>query len=942
MNINRYLQIVEKAISWQAHVPDNERINYLEQLVNLRRAFNKIKFAADERCSTAAFGESQMGKSYLVSAMMSDPGKPFTVTDGRREYNFIDEINPSNPNSRVEATGVVTRFTTSTDSQVPQGYLKARLLSVADVVLVLCEAYHTQTDYDNSEIKKIDYLRQVCENIEVPATPNPSPLLSQDDVMDIGDYLKNSSMKQRVANITDPESGIFNFLLVNVNMLTDDQLLQVIRLLWFENPNISKLFDTLITTYRSLRFCNYVYVPFDAVLKKHGTLLDVARLDEIYDAPEVQLPEYRPTTIVTTMQGQQVEVRKGELSALIAELYMSLPALEADNRQFLSCLDILDFPGERRPENMLESKLGNGKNLSVVLRRGKVTYLFNRYSDTKRISSLMLCHNNMQSAESKMGMVLEQWVNNNVGSTPAQRAQFMRSTQVPPLFIVSTFFNLDLEYQSNDQPSRPEDLRRRWDNRFKIVLEKEVLRANTDESNSHWFNYWTPGQPFQNIYMLRDFKYSTKSFTGYDPNSKSPELEEVVPPAFPDFMPALKDSFVSYDFVQRHFKFPAMSWDSAATINHDGTQPIIAALNSLAPQLKQARDAMFGGELTRLLSNLMNLLKKYYHSGSVDDEIKKAKRQAAQASLQLGKIDGIDPTAFGKLLDTMMIDEPHLFEIIHTALNSSSGPVTQYDSENAIFMQLGLSTDASRAQNIETLCDALGVDSEQEVEEMLSAEGIDLNKLLGANKMMSSQADQVVTMVERFWFDKFLTQYAASKCKDAIPSVTDMVSNLIRLYKYLKMHERLTDKVDDYLSSFAPDSVVGIIADYLAMELNHFVTTFGYDYLSESQLSSIYEKNQRLKLNINQQLLESKNSMMGVKLLEYLDQTNRNLKDNGYNRADRQALTQLPRYGFKWRWIEQLKLGYVFACDLPTYDVAANSRLGEIIDELRQESEQTS
>ena len=85
MNINKYLQIVEKAIAWQPHVPESERVNFLEQLVNLRRAFKKIKFAADERCSTAAFGESQMGKSYLVSALMSDPGKPFTVTDVQKK-----------------------------------------------------------------------------------------------------------------------------------------------------------------------------------------------------------------------------------------------------------------------------------------------------------------------------------------------------------------------------------------------------------------------------------------------------------------------------------------------------------------------------------------------------------------------------------------------------------------------------------------------------------------------------------------------------------------------------------------------------------------------------------------------------------------------------------------------------------------------------------------
>jgi len=937
MNINQYLHIVEKAISWQSNVPESERRNYLEQLVNLRRAFKKIQFAADERCSTAAFGESQMGKSYLVSALMSDPGKPFTVTDGKREYNFIDEINPSNPNSRVEATGVVTRFTSNIDASVPEGYLKARLLSVADIILVLCEAYHTQTDYDNAEIKKIDYIRSYCDSIPVSSIPNPSPILTQDDVMDIYDYLRASSMKQRVANITDPESGFFSFLLFNVNRLSDDQLISVIRLLWFDNPSINRLFDTLITAYRTIRFNQTVYVPFDAVLKKHGTLLDVSRLDEIYDESEIELPDYRPTTIVCTQQKMSVEMRKGELSALVAELYMSLPSLENENRNFLSCLDILDFPGERRPENMDSAKLTNGKNLSVVLRRGKVTYLFNRYSDTKRISSLMLCHNNMQSAESKMGIVLEQWIKNNVGETAALRDKFMRDTQMSPLFIISTFFNLDLEYQTNDNPSKLDELRRRWDNRFKIVLEKEVLRANTDEDQTHWFNQWTTGHPFRNIFMLRDFKYSTKSFKGYDPNTKSPESEEVVPTAFPNFMQCLKDSFVNYDFVQRHFVDATMAWDSSATLNNDGTKPIITALNHLAPRVKQARDNMFNSEITRLVTLLKNLLTKYYHSGSADDEIKKARRQAAQANLQLGKIEGSDPAAFGKMIDTMMIDEPHLYEIIHTALNSIVSQKAQSDSEKALFMQFGLSTDASRSQNIETLCDALGVDTEEECNEMLAAEGIDINKLLNANRMVNSQASQVASMAETFWAEEFLTKYAVPKCKDAIPAISDMTTNLIRLYRFLGMNDRMSKRIDQYINTFGKDNAVAIIADYLALEFNRFVTTFGFDYIDNNMISNILEKNQRLKLNINENLLYANHNLTGVKLLEDLDKVNHNLQQKGYNNADREALTRLPRYGFKWKWLEYLKVGYVLSCDLPDYDIAANKRLGEIIQEIDAE-----
>jgi hypothetical protein len=60
MNLNHYLQVVEKALSWRINVPESERASYVNKLVEIRRAFKKIKFANDERCSTAAFGESQM------------------------------------------------------------------------------------------------------------------------------------------------------------------------------------------------------------------------------------------------------------------------------------------------------------------------------------------------------------------------------------------------------------------------------------------------------------------------------------------------------------------------------------------------------------------------------------------------------------------------------------------------------------------------------------------------------------------------------------------------------------------------------------------------------------------------------------------------------------------------------------------------------------------
>lgn len=79
--IDKNLQAIEQALNWVANVPEAEQLQYKQDLINIRRELNKIKFAVEEQCSTAAFGESQMGKSYLVSAMLSKPGEAFCVTD---------------------------------------------------------------------------------------------------------------------------------------------------------------------------------------------------------------------------------------------------------------------------------------------------------------------------------------------------------------------------------------------------------------------------------------------------------------------------------------------------------------------------------------------------------------------------------------------------------------------------------------------------------------------------------------------------------------------------------------------------------------------------------------------------------------------------------------------------------------------------------------------
>lgn len=930
--IDQYLQTIEQANSWVGNVPASERLDFRKKLINLRREFKRVRYAVSEPCSTAAFGESQMGKSYLVSAMLSTPSAPFSVTDGTQTYDFISEINPSRPNSTIEATGVITRFTTHDVGDVPQGYLRVQLLSLTDILLILCEAYYNQVDYPRESIlSSTDIDDALCS---LP-TGGMQQLLTVDDVLDLREYINRSSMLQKKCNHL-LESTFFDFLVEHLGMLNEDTLTEAMTLLWNREEHITRLWYDMLSAYRQLGFHQTVFARFDAVLKCKGTLLDVARLDEMYDRDGLGDlgAQYSPKAMVKlTPSSEATEVDKSFLSALIAELCFQLPEELVASHAFLRDLDILDFPGARRPEQIQQQKLGEGKNLPTVLRRGKVSYLFNKYSAAKRISSLLFCHNNSMSAESSMGGLLDKWVNTSVGTTPREREDYVKVSALPPLFIIGTWFNKDLEYQ--DEPVGDYDrLKERWTRRFNTVLEKEVLKSLGDPD--HWFNHWTDAlRPFQNIYMLRDFKYSKAIYYGYNPqNGTSESGAPVSPDAYPSFFSDLRRTFVEHEFVREHFAQPERSWDDAATCAHDGTLRIISQLDTIAPNVAQAREEKFAADVKTTARELKNLLARYYHPENGDERLKQAKRQAGSACRELDSLLGRDSYAFGRLLDTMMVAESEFFELIHANLLGEELAVPMSDEESRIFMSAGLDSTISREENIERLCDYLGVDDEDECRDELGS--IDLDKLLSHNQMVSGRADNLVDAVLDLWHDRVLLGRTVHVFEDELPSVSNIVTQLWTLFRLLDVRSQLIARVKRYLDETNDETAVGIIADYLAMVLNEFASTFGYAYYPTAERQRLMELNRRIRLNIDENLINAAQPEQGMGLLADLYRQREVLSGMSFSQADRQSLQRFPQYMHQWRWQQQLRAGFAFATDLPDYDVRANKELGDILNTIKQ------
>lgn len=927
--IEKQLSVVQKALQWENNVPETERLSYRKKLIKIRRDLKRIQYAVSEPCSTAAFGESQMGKSYLISAMLSSPEHPFSVVNAGREYDFISEINPSRPNSKIEATGIITRFTTRTDSDIPEGFLKVQLLTVSDLILILCESFYNQIDYQRNEILSKDDIDEVLRQIEIHPDAQPAALLSDDDILDIRDYMKDgSTLAQKCMHLLDSE--FFNFLLQHLHELDAGQLSKVITMLWNNETHLCQLWNDLISLYKSLGFSSSVYVKFDAVLKRKGTLLDVARLDEMYGQSEDIGEEYEGMAEVILHDRTSMKVAKSFFSAIIAELKFNLPKGLTDERPFLNHLDLLDFPGARRPDQIKREKLGEGKNLSTIFRRGKVSYLFNKYSVSKRANTLLFCQNNDQNSVSIMGGLLDKWVCRNVGASQKEREEYIRNSALSPLFIVGTYFNTDLEYHEEAQ-NDVESLRVRWHRRFKVVLEKEVLKSLDDKK--HWFNDWSvSSRSFQNIFMLRDFKFSKNIYRGYDPSHGERERELIKPASYPRFFEDLKKSFVSDEFVQRHFRNPDDSWEAAASCANDGSLQIISSLNLIAPNVASAREDKFLSDYKKCVIDFSSLLQHYYHPEDADSKIKLALRQSGAARRSIDRMTGDDPYAFGRFMDTLKIMESEIYELVHDQLIGEQQEEPLSGEESQIFISAGLDSSLSREENIERLCLYLGVDDEDECR--IELDGVDIDRLLSQNKMMVSRSESLVHEVENLWHESVLMGRTVHAFEEALPQISTIMQSMWTLYKLLDFSHRLTEKVEYYIDNIDKEIAVGIIADYLSMQLNEFSSTFGYAFIADSEKQRILIRNKSLSLGIDEKVLDSDIQSRGIEMLSDLSQLKTVLSGQAFTLQDRNFINKFPQYLKVQRWEQQLRIAYILSSELPDYDIKANNQMKTILSEL--------
>lgn len=894
MNIKEAIQSqidnIDSALRW---VYDHKRQDYRTQFMELmeqRRILKKIKEANDENPALAAFGVSQVGKSYLMGCILKKDGKPFILKGKKRDYNFLKEMNPLTKNT--EATGVVTRFTSFLRN--PSRYsaefpIMMRCLSLAQVATIISDGYYNDIKnykaWQQSELlPKCAALLEKYEQMPVQRTPRLTP----DEVLEMKVYFRKHLNNAQALY----ENPFFDNLAYVVDRIPESDLPGVLALLWHNFAPLTRLLEKLINTLCKLEFSPYIYLPEEALVHEsdnENTLMSVECLNQLFS----QTPKYFTDAYIRKEDTfyKVDRLTKSEVGALCREIIVKIGEEYLDNSatynlssikdsyirdkirgerevkkdpvtgddivmvpmSILRENDLLDFPGARGRENYsLDDFEVTAKNKALmdIYLRGKVAYLFNVYNESWLINVLFYCHHSDQHDVTDLPDLIRNWIMTYVGDTMEERRKTIARTGISPFFYIATKFNMDMERSAIGADS-PDDIRGRWRQRFKKVLQDKCFKVDLalDSDKVQFYNNWTkPGEKFSNSYLLRDFTFSSIPGSGLFSKEKTPDHKCLLDATF---YKDLRETFINSDNVQQFFSQPELSWDAAATIDNDGATLILDRLIVVASRMDKARTEKFEDELAKCLEKVYASMKRYEVNTDIDKILETNIRAARLIFREMSFTCNNDNYYFGHLLQALQLKESETYTIIHKTINNPEkiGKPNDFrdyeiiitDLKNNGFVIEELGTDENKWWN--ALMATYGFDTREEGKTFLENKKVNFKKLLGRSYRRKKHAYVIADEVYNFWTARIKSAELLNDMTgndDFDMSVMNTLTEmLVRTSEWLNLSDRMAKAIDKYVSSIDIYSVKeSFLADVMSSIVNKFVLDLGYSLLSDTQVNN--------------------------------------------------------------------------------------------------------
>ena len=980
-NILSQLENISNSLNWiKINHPSDYEQKFL-QLIEEKRKLIKIKSALLDNPAIAAYGVSQVGKSYLMNCILQKNGEPFLVRANNKEYKFIEEMNPKTDNT--EATGVVTRFSSfsrDTNKYSEEYPILMKCLTVTDVILILSDGYYNDisdfTSYSEKEISDFaeGILTEYKDSPIVTSTP-----IAPESILDIKLYYKNHIRNaQTFLNTT-----FFDQLSRVIDRIPPEKWVDVFSILWHKSEYQTKLFTKLLTTLGKLKYSQYIYLPAEALLHdgiNENTVMSVQCLNELF----LQQPRYFTDVFLRRNNSYEKvsSLTKSEVCAVCAEIVVKIDEKYLENTsQYSFCNitdekvmaelskdrvriekfnketsqidityetsvevlkknDLLDFPGARSRKKELHDTLKEDLILINVLLRGKVAYLFNQYNESRLINVLLYCHHAAQNDVTDIPLLLRNWIMNYVGDTINKRKETLNLTGgISPLFYIGTKFNMDMQKKTEDIENGINALNGRWQQRFEKVLYHQCFNADgsLDHEGEKIFLNWTKkGETFSNCYILRDFKFSGPLASKLYEDENTEKRKMTIPE---EHYKNMRDTFCTNNAVRRFFAFPELSWDACASIDNDGAQYIISQLSKVSDKTEITRSAMFESMINDSIRTMLSVMEGYYVPTDVGALLKKNIAIANSIFQEMDFTCNSDNYYFGHLIQALQIKETMCYKIVHSLIqspemNDKANDFKDYEIIRNSCERLGNSLSSAKNEDDkwECLLRTYGFISRNEAEAFLTKKGVSISKLFDSSYLRKMNSNILSDAVYDSWCSQiksvnFLNEFSSSNSFSS-EVMTKLVDNFIVAANALHLRDKMAEAIAEYVN------VVNIytinepfISDILASIINDFILDFGYSYIEHSDIEKV--KNICASKNISAFKYIEKDRFKILdeeKLTEMFD----NLSDS------KNKNQMLPSFDDSYnRWIEYMFISFMAHLDIPDFDHEANEALLGILNKIK-------
>ena len=623
-----------KGAAGQSPTVAQQAPSLIGELQKVRNQSRKLARAARRRMCVGVFGPSQAGKSYLVSILASRDGRPLQARFADKAYDFLRDINP--PGNR-ESTGLVTRFGLGLSDVSPDFPVRVRLLTQTDIVKILGNSFLLDFDHQKAAFERPDgeAIRKRLAELRMVAQPTPPGDLDGDDVLDLIEYFDTF-----FAGITaELRTDFWREAIELAPRLSGRDRARLWSVLWYDFQPFTDLYLTLYDGLQKLGHAPEALLGMDALIPREKSIIDVLTLDKLgTDAADTLLVRPQPTD---RRAAPDARLPRSLICALTAELSVAIDEKPWD---FFDHTDLLDFPGARSRlklaslDDAAKAKgVAEGANpLRELLLRGKVAYLFQRYSAERELSAILLCIPDGNQEVRDLSDMMTAWIDQTIGATPAERAK-----QKNALFLVLTKMDREFEQKAGET----EDSRRlRWTARLNNSL--------VNNFRGEWPGNWN-GRPFDNSFWLRNPTVVDERLMEY-----SAGREVGIAAAFAPRANELRQQFVENAEVKRHFAHPAKAWDEAFRANDGGVAHLVASLIPVCdPAIKRAQ---VRGQLEVQVRRLVDRLAGFHSAADGDARLKK--RDLVHSVLR-GLATCIQQQMFGELVAALQVGDTALRDI---------------------------------------------------------------------------------------------------------------------------------------------------------------------------------------------------------------------------------------------------------------------------------------